>query len=480
VIMLTGQGSSSLAVEALRCGAEDYLEKGKIDTGALSRALRYASVRKKTEDALRRAHDELERRVEERTAELRQSNRQLEAEIAERRRVETTLREAKAAAEAGNRAKSRFLATMSHELRTPLNGVIGMTNLLLATELTAEQQEYARTARTSGEVLLGLIDDILDFSKIEAGKMDLDTAVFDVRQVVEEAFDLFREPAMAKHLGFAAEVDDHVPHRLGGDPGRLLQILVNLLGNAVKFTEQGSVRLHVCVAEDRGDSVDLRFRVEDTGVGIARETQDQLFKPFAQADASTTRRFGGTGLGLSIAQRLAAMMGGGIELTSELGRGSVFVVTVRLEKAGHAPAAESRPGEQVAPFIGATVLVVEDNAVNQRVAMRMLEKLGCRVDLAANGREAVEAVSRVRYGLVLMDCQMPVMDGFGATTEIRRLEPDVGHTPIVAMTANALKGDRERCLAAGMDDYVSKPVSQQDLSRILSQWLRDTRAERNG
>ncbi len=484
------------------------------------------------------------------------------------------LETARDAALSAVRAKADFLATMSHEIRTPMNGVLGMLDLLRRTELNETQSEYSTTAHNSAEALLGIINDILDFSKIEAGRIDLEAVEFELRDTIEDVCGLLAAGADAKEVELVCIIEDEVPHVVTADEGRLRQVLLNLVGNAIKFTDSGGeVVVEVSGVAIEGDEVRLRFSVRDSGIGIAEDVQESLFQPFQQADASTTRRFGGTGLGLAISRRLVEAMGGEIGLESQRRVGSTFWfdLSIRCTLAEDGPSALAtlqaipdseipslvildmqmpgmdglavaqmlkrdprtagmkvilatslsevralegdspidirlakpirqaalhraiagllQPREEARPEsaarrepeaiegegVSARVLLVEDNPVNQMVAQAMLGQLRHEVEVARNGQEALDALGRSKYDVILMDCQMPVMDGFEATRAIRALDGDVNRIPIVAMTANAMKEDRQRCLDAGMNDYLAKPVSVRDLASVIGRALEGDR-----
>jgi signal transduction histidine kinase/ActR/RegA family two-component response regulator len=476
--------------------------------------------------ALRKVAGQLEERVEERTIELLTANAQLQDEIAERRRIEQELEHARDVALQMSRLKSEFLATMSHEIRTPMNGIMGMSEILLGTDLDDEQREYATIAYEESQKLLEIINSILDLSKIEAGKVVLEETEFAPTDEIWGVLRLLAPKADAKGITLRYAGTANLPAVVIGDALRLRQILSNLIGNAVKFTREGSVTVSVtrhhqphCILPQRRAVAELEFVIEDTGIGMSPLVVQNLFNPFSQADSSTTRRYGGTGLGLAITKRLVDLIGGRLHVESQPHTGSKFVVLLpyRLQEVSaspeigvstapltptelvdrdgpqpwcpgvadhpngseplpHAEQATGGENQGAGPTVGdapAQILVVEDYRNNQLVVLAHLKKLGYQAEIAENGQVAVDKLTtnREQYQLVLMDWQMPVMDGLEATRCIRTMESAGDqHIPIIGMTANAIKGDRERCLAAGMDDYLSKPLKREELYRILSTW----------
>lgn len=405
---------------------------------------------------------EIRNRLIEALAEKDRLNRDL---ISTREQVADLLRR-----EAIDRVKRDFLAVMSHEIRTPMNGVLGMVQLLLTMDLTGEQAECAGLIKSSSEALLGVLNDVLDFSKIEAGQLRVELTAVPIRQLLEHAADLYRIPAAAKDLNLTVALSSSLPEFVRTDGFRLRQVLLNLLGNAVKFTESGQVELSVdCEATDDSTLL-LRIAVCDTGIGISPEGLERLFQPFTQAEESTTRRFGGTGLGLAISQRLVELLGGQLHVESEYGRGSRFSIALPVQRIEPglvpAPPPEMEPVWKAERPLG--VLIVEDNAINRRVVLGMLHKLNCTVSCAENGREAVELVKSGCFDLILMDCQMPVMDGYEATRHIRSLPH--GQSPILALTANVSTEDIARCLEAGMNGHLAKPLGLNQLANAIRQY----------
>jgi signal transduction histidine kinase/ActR/RegA family two-component response regulator len=401
----------------------------------------------------------------------------LEAESS-RERLYRSTRDAELTAQ----AKSDFLAMMSHEMRTPLNGIIGMTAVLLSRNLSEHERDCVETIRHSGEVLMAVIDDVLDLSKIEAGRLEIESAEFEVAGVIGEAIQIVQAAAAQKPLKLVTRIDCKMPKRVCGDGVRLRQILLNLLSNAVKFTPAGKIELRAGVATFNGSEYELVFSVTDEGIGISEAQQRKLFQPFSQAAEHISRQFGGTGLGLTICKQLTELMGGAISVTSQLGHGSCFQFTIKVfgaqcaqQSRDHSAAGVIQP-TRIAPVSHSParhfrLLLVDDNAINQKVALLMLKKLGYRADLARNGREALRAVTECEYDLILMDCIMPELDGLETTRILRSRSGYASTVPVIAMTANAFAEDREGCLTAGMNDYLSKPVREAELGRKLEQWL---------
>jgi two-component system, sensor histidine kinase len=449
IIFITASNEHKYLLDAFNSGAADYITKPFNPSELLARVRNHLEL-KHTRDQLQNTLNELVI--------------------------------AKEAAVKSATLKTQFLANMSHEIRTPINGVLGITELLLYTELQPQQLEYLQTLKSCGENLLVLINDILDLSKLEVGEIELDDHEFEISELIKNISDIFAFQVQQKAIEFNYNIAENVPHQLRGDSFRLKQILNNLISNALKFTEHGFVKINVSLAQtnDSKEQLKLMFLVSDTGIGITPENQSKIFQSFTQVDASTTRKYGGTGLGLAICKQLVKLMGGEIGVKSELNKGSKFAFTavfkpsLLVEKLPiNLP---EKPPELIVNYPGQktqdfNILLVEDVIVNQKILLKQLERLGYEADCVNNGEEAVEALAKKGYDIVLMDCQMPVLDGYEATSKWREKEAKNQHIIIIGLTAYAMEGDREKCLSAGMDDYLSKPVGMKQLAMVIQKWL---------
>ena len=395
-------------------------------------------------------------------------------DITERNRTATELAEAHDEAIEASNMKSAFLANISHEIRTPMTGVLGVAELLLDSELDDDQRQLVTQVARSGELMVALINDILDVAKIEAGQLTIEVGDFALREAIEQACATAGASLQTSGVAFELLIDDAVPVQARGDAQRLRQVLLNLVSNAMKFTSVGSVTVRARLADCRESGPVIRIEVADTGIGIEPAMLEAVFEPFTQADVSTTRHYGGTGLGLAIARELTELMGGSIGAQSEPGAGSTFWIELPLAAplaTGAAAAGQAAGADQLAWRVPPLILVAEDNVVNQIVAARTLERCGCQVDVVPDGRAALQALAARRYDAVLMDCQMPVLDGYETTIDLRRREAGGNRTPVIAMTANAMNGAVEKCMEAGMDDYISKPMRRVELVEVLRRWI---------
>jgi len=461
VVLHTGQGASESAP----------------NMGAFERV----ATARGPDQLVRQVHGSLRRSLDRYAQELEE---ELRAELAQRTEVEADLRLARQALEATSRARSALLSKLSRQVRTPLKGVIGLVDGLLCTELSPARRDLAEMMGSSGQVLLRSLDDILDASKTEAGDLEVEAVPFDLRDTVLEASERLAPQAGDKGLDLRVDYAPDAPRGFVGDPDLIRQVILNLAGNGIEFTKQGHVAMAVECEQRDAAGARMRIAIEDTGIGIPPETLEQIFDPLRQTDVSATRRLGGAGLGLAISRRLVEKMHGDIGVQSQVDEGSTFWVSLPLRLCDASRTAPTRragsPSVMLPAGFDVRVLVVEDIAVNQLSVVRMLEGLGCRADVAADGREALMATAERRYDLVLMDCRMPVMDGFAAAAEIRRRETGAIRVPIVAMTADVTRGDRERCLQAGMEDTLAKPVTRSALRRTLTRWLSARRQARPG